>query len=113
MTTPGTYNLTLQRRADHSFDVNLKDSNGANENLTGKTILSQIWNENRTTKFADVTITVTNASAGNFTWKVTHTQTTGMTDNIYKYDILKVESNGDRSYFIEGTIYMSEGYTAQ
>ena len=113
MANPGTYNLILQRRADHSFNVNLKDSNSANENLTGKTILSQIWNESRTTKLADVTITVTEATSGNFTWKVTDTQTTSMTDDIYKYDILKIEANGDREYFIEGTIYMSEGYTAQ
>ena len=42
MANPGTHNLVLQRRADHSFDVNLKDSNNANENLTGKTILSFI-----------------------------------------------------------------------
>jgi hypothetical protein len=42
MATPGTYNLTLQRRADHSFDVNLKDSNNANENLTGKTIQKSV-----------------------------------------------------------------------
>tara|TARA_R100000234_G_scaffold20769_2_gene11744 strand:+ start:8971 stop:9312 length:342 start_codon:yes stop_codon:yes gene_type:complete len=113
MATPATYDLILQRRADHSFDVNLKDSNNNNEDLTGKTILSQIWDENRTTKLADATITVTSASAGNFTWKVTDAQTTNMTDNIYKYDILKIESNGDREYPIEGTIYMSEGYTAQ
>ena len=113
MANPGTYNLTLQRRADHSFDVNLKDSNGANENLTGKTILSQIWDENRTVKLADATITVTSAVGGNFTWKVTDTQTTSMTDNVYKYDILKIEANGDREYFIEGRIFMSEGYTAQ
>ena len=113
MANPGTYNLTLQRRADHSFDVNLKDSNNANENLTGKTIISQIWNESRTTKLADATITVTDASGGDITWKVTDTQTASMTDNIYKYDILKIEPNGDRAYFIEGTIFMSEGYTAQ
>ena len=113
MASPGTYNLTLQRRADHSFDINLKDSNNANENLTGKTILSQIWNESRTTKLADATITVTSAAGGNVTWKVTDTQTATMTDNIYKYDILKIEANGDREYFIKGTIYMKEGYTAQ
>ena len=113
MANPETYNITIQRRADHSFDVNLKDSNGANEDLTGKTILSQIWKEDRSLKLADVTITVTNALGGNFTWKVTDTQTTKMTDNTYKYDILKIESNGDREYFIEGTIFMSEGYTSQ
>ena len=109
----GVYDFTLQRRADHSFNVNLKDSNNANENLTGKTIISQIWNEDRTTKFADVSITITSAVNGNITWKVTDTQTALMTDNFYKYDILKIEANGDREYFIEGTIYMSEGYTAQ
>jgi hypothetical protein len=42
MANPATYNITIQRRADHSFDVNLKDSNGANEDLSGKTILSQM-----------------------------------------------------------------------
>ena len=36
-----------------------------------------------------------------------------MTENTYEYDILKIEGNGDREYFIEGTIFMSEGYTAQ
>ena len=113
MASPGTYNLTLQRRADHSFDINLKDSNNANENLTGKTILSQIWNKDRTTKLADVSITVTDATGGDFTCKVTDTQTANMTDSTYQYDILKIEANGDREYFIEGTIFMSEGYTAQ
>ena len=113
MANPGKHNLEIYRRADHSFDVNLKDGNNANENLTGKTILSQIWDENRTAKLADATITVTSAAGGNVTWKVTDTQTATMTDNIYKYDILKIEANGDREYFIKGTIYMKEGYTAQ
>ena len=113
MANPAKHNLEIYRRADHSFDVNLKDGNNVNENLTGKTILSQIWDENRTTKLADATITVTSAAGGNVTWKVTDTQTATMTDNIYKYDILKIEANGDREYFIKGTIYMKEGYTAQ
>jgi len=113
MANPVTHNLVLQRRADHSFIVNLKDGNNNNEDLTGKTILSQIWKEDRSTKLADVIITVTSATGGDFTWKVTDIQTTSMIDNIYKYDILKIETNGDREYFIEGTIYMSEGYTEQ
>ena len=113
MANPATYDFTLQRRADHSFNINLKDSNNANENLSGKTILSQIWNETRTTKLADATITVTDASGGDITWSVTDTQTTNMTDSTYRYDILKIEANGDREYFIEGRIFMSEGYTAQ
>ena len=113
MANPGKHDLKIYRRADHSFSVNLKDGNNNNENLTGKTILSQIWDEGRTTKLADATITVVSAEGGDVTWKVTDTQTTNMTDNIYRYDILKIEPSGDREYFIKGTIYMKEGYTAQ
>ena len=32
MANPGTYDFTLQRRADHSFDVNLKDGNNVEAN---------------------------------------------------------------------------------
>ena len=113
MANPGKLNLVLQRNATHSFGINLKDGNNANENLTGKTIISQIWNKNKTTKLADATITVVSATEGDITWKVSHTQTANMTDNTYEYDILKIEGNGDREYFIEGTIFMSEGYTSQ
>ena len=111
--SPGTYNMTIQRRSDHSVDFQLKDSSSANVNITGYTVASQVWNEERTSKVADATITVTSAAGGNVTWKVTDTQTATMTDNIYKYDILKIEANGDREYFIKGTIFMKEGYTAQ
>ena len=114
MAFPDTYNVKLKRRADHSFSVNLKDSNNANINLTGKTVISQIWDESRTNKLADVAITIeTPASDGNITWKVTDTQTAAMSDNIYFYDIKKIDANGDREYFIEGKIFMFEGYSAQ
>ena len=113
MANPGEYDLKIYRRADHSFSVNLKDSNNNNENLNGKTILSQIWDEARTTKLADATITIVSASGGDIKWSVTDIQTESMTDNIYKYDILKIEPNNDREYFLKGTIYMKEGYTKQ
>ena len=113
MKGPGKLNLTLQRRSGYAFGINLKDSNNSNINLTGKTILSQIWDESRTNKVADATTTITDATGGDISWKVSHTDTANMTDNIYSYDVLKIHANGDREYFLEGTIYMSEGYTAQ
>ena len=109
----GIYNFTLQRRADHSFNVNLKDSNNANEDLTGKVIISQIWDEPRTHKIADASIVITSAANGNISWSVSDDQTSLMTENKYFYDVLKIESNGKRKYFLEGTITMSEGYTTQ
>ena len=62
---------------------------------------------------ADATTTITDATGGDISWKVSHTDTANMTDNIYSYDVLKIHANGDREYFLEGTIYMSEGNTAQ
>ena len=73
--SPGTYNMTIQRRSDHSVDFQLKDSNSANVNITGYIVLSQVWNEERTSKVADVEISVTSAVGGAFTWKLTDTQT--------------------------------------
>tara|TARA_R100001082_G_scaffold101701_1_gene71366 strand:+ start:267 stop:608 length:342 start_codon:yes stop_codon:yes gene_type:complete len=109
---PGTYDMTIQRRSDHSVNFELKDSNNSAVNLTGYTLTSQVWDESRTTKAADATITVTNAAGGLFTWKATDTQTTTLTAAEYKYDILLTDGSGNKEYWVEGTIYMSEGYTA-
>ena len=109
---PGTYNMTIQRRSDHSVDVTLKDSGGSAVNLTGYTLASQVWDADRTTKAADATVSVTNASAGTFTWSVTDTQTALLTLDEYKYDVLLTNPSGLKEYWIEGTIYMDQGYTA-
>ena len=109
---PGTYDMTIQRRSDHSVNFELKDSNNAAVNLTGYTLASQIWDASRTSKAADATITVTSTTGGLFTWKETDTQTSGFSATEYKYDILLTNGSGDKEYWIEGTIYMDEGYTA-
>jgi hypothetical protein len=109
---PGTYDMTIQRRSDHSVNFEAKDSNNAAINLTGYTLTSQVWDSGRTTKAADATMTITNAAGGLFTWKVTDTQTTTFTADEYKYDILFTNGSGDKEFWVEGTIYMSQGYTA-
>ena len=91
---PGTYNMTIQRRSDHSVDVTLKDSGGSAVNLTGYTLASQVWNPDRTTKAADATVSVTGASGGTFTWSVTDTQTALLTLDEYKYDVLLTNPSG-------------------
>ena len=83
----------------------------ANVNITGYIVLSQVWNEERTSKVADVEISVTSAVGGAFTWKLTDTQTSIFLLPTYKYDILLINGSGDKEYWVEGTITMSEGYT--
>ena len=108
---PGTYDMTIQRRSDHSVSVTLKDSGGSAVNLTGYSIASQVWDSGRTSKAADVSCAITSAANGTWTWTLTDTQTATFTADEYKYDV-RLTSGGLHEYWLEGTIYMSEGFTA-
>ena len=110
--SPGTYNMTVQRRSDHSVNVTLKDSNNNAINLTGFTIEAQVWEETRTTKYADFTIAYTNRTSGIFDMSLTDTQTATFSPNILKYDVLLTNPSGLKEYYLEGNIFVSEGYTA-
>ena len=109
---PGTYNFTLQRRSDHSIPLLFKDGNDVAINLTGYTVEAQVWEETRTTKYADFTTTYTDRSAGSVSIALTDTQTATFTPDILKYDVLLIDPSGSKEYYLEGTIYVSEGYTA-
>ena len=109
--TPGTYNFTLQRRADYSLDLQFKDSSDAAIDLTGYTVYAQAWNEARTRKSADFAVAYTNRSNGQISISLTDTQTTSFPDELY-YDILLEDSGGTREYYLEGVITVSEGYSA-
>ena len=53
---PGTYNFTLQRRADWSVILQFKDSTDTAINLTGFTAYAQAWDKARATKYAHFTV---------------------------------------------------------
>jgi len=108
---PGTYNITLQRRADYSLLLQFKDSTDSAINLTGYTAYAQVWNEGRTTKYADFGIAYTDRSNGQVTISLTDTQTTDFIDEL-RYDVLLEDGSGNREYYLEGVIFVSEGYTA-
>ena len=109
--SPGTYNFTLQRRADYSLDLQFKDSNDAAIDLTGYTVYAQAWNERRTRKSADFTIVYTNRSNGQIKISLTDTQTATFPDEL-RYDVLLENPSGEREYYLEGIIFVSQGYTA-
>lgn len=108
---PGTYNITLQRRADYSVLLQFKDSNDAVIDLTGYTAYAQVWNEGRTTKYADFAIAYTNRTNGQITISLTDTQTATFIDEL-RYDVLLEDGSGNREYYLEGIIFVSQGYTA-
>jgi len=108
---PGTYNISLQRRADYSDTLQFKDSTGTAINLTGWTVAAQAWNQDRTTKYADFTVTYTNRSTGTIAIALTSVQTATLPSEAY-YDVLLTNGSGLKEYYLEGIIYVSEGYTA-
>ena len=110
--TPGTYNMTVQRRSDHSVQLIFKDSSNNAINLTGFTVEAQVWEETRTTKYADWTVTYTNRSTGTIDIALTDTQTATFSPDLLKYDVLLTNPSGLKEYYLEGNIFVSEGYTA-
>ena len=109
--SPGTYNISLQRRADYSVTLQFKDSTSAAINLTGWTVEAQAWNQGRTTKYADFAVTYTDRAAGTVAIALTDEQTALFPNEAY-YDVLLTNSSGLKEYYLEGIIYVSEGYTA-
>ena len=107
----GTYDFTVQRRADHTESIRITDSNDNAVDLSGATIAAQVWDKLRTGKYADFSVAYTNRTNGEFTISLSSTQTTQFTVDELAYDVLILDSNGKREYYLEGNIFVSEGYT--
>ena len=110
--TPGTYNMTVQRRADHSIQLVFKDSNNAAISLVGYTVAAQVWDQPRSNKYADFIVTYTDRVAGTVDISLTDTQTETFTPEVLKYDVALTNGSGLKEYYLEGIIFVSEGYTA-
>ena len=108
---PGQHNISVQRRADYDLQLQFKDSTGAGINLTGWTAYAQVWNVGRTTKYADFAVTYVNRATGSISIALTDTQTTAFPNEAY-YDVLLENPSTLREYYLEGIVYVSEGYTA-
>ena len=109
--SPGTYNITLQRRADYSVALQFKDSDNDPIDLTGWTVAAQAWDRARTVKYADFTVTYTDRATGSISISLTDIQTTDLPDEAY-YDVLLTNPSGLKEYYLEGQIWVSQGYTA-
>jgi hypothetical protein len=109
--SPGKYNTELQRRAD--FDLSLQFKDGASNPivLIGWNVIAQAWNEDRTTKYADFAVTYRNRVTGSITISLTSNQTSTFPGEVF-YDVMLVNPSGLREYYLEGILFVSEGYTA-
>jgi hypothetical protein len=111
MIQPGVYNIKLQRRADYGVLLEFKDANKVPIDLTGWTVAAQVWDQARTTKYADFTPEYVSRLNGQVRLKLSHTATASFPKETV-YDVLLINAAGEREYYLEGTILASEGYTA-
>jgi len=111
MIRPGVYNITLQRRADYSVLLEFKDANKVVIDLTGWTVAAQVWDQGRSTKYADFTVDYVNRTQGRVRLRLGYT-TTSTFPNETVYDVLLINPAGEREYYLEGTILAAEGYTS-
>ena len=109
---PGKKNFTVQRRADFPLRLTFKDSNGSAINLTGFTVAAQVYDDSRSTKYADFTVAYTNRTGGIVDISLSDSDTANFTPEILKYDVLLTDGSGNKEYYLEGTLFISEGYTA-
>jgi len=110
--SPGVYNMTVQRRADHNIQLVFKDSDNNAISLNGYTVAAQVWDNSRSNKYADWGVTYTNRATGTVDIALTDVQTTTFTPEVLRYDVALTNASGLKEYYLEGTIFVSEGYTA-
>lgn len=109
--TPGTYNISLQRRADYSVTLQFKDGAGAPISLVLWEVAAQVWDKARTNKYADFQVTYVDRATGTVSIALTDQQTETLPNEAY-YDVLLTNPSGLKEYYLEGNVYVSEGYTA-
>ena len=109
---PGSKNFDVYKRSDFGLRLTLKDSTNTAIDLTGYTVAAQVWDKDRKVKFADWTVTYTNRSTGTVDIALTDVQTASfIRDSVLYYDVLLTDAAGLKEYYLEGDIFMSEGYT--
>ncbi len=109
---PGKKNFTVQRRADFPLRLTFKDSTGSAIDLTGYTVASSVYDESRSNLYGSFTVTYTNRASGIVDISLSDADTTNFTPDILKYDVLLTDGSGNKEYYLEGTLFISEGYTA-
>lgn len=109
--TPGTHNLTVVRRSDHSLSMQFLDAAGTAISLVGATITAECWDQSRSKKYADFSVTYVDRAAGRAKIELTDAQTVSLPDVAY-YDVLLTASDGRREYYLTGKISTLQGYTS-
>jgi hypothetical protein len=110
MIRPARRDITINQRATFRQRMRLK-ADGVAINATGYQLVAQVWDRRRTVKYADLTVSWIEQSAGLFELVLQYPGTTTVV-NDGVWDLLVIEPNGDRYYWLEGVAYLDPGHSA-
>ena len=97
MALPPELNPEVFRNLTFTRTFRSKNSvNGNPNNLSGSTITGQVWNDEESKKYSDLTITIIDAADGKFSISLTKAQTAILPDKAY-YSIVKTIAGKDKT----------------
>lgn len=99
---PARYDITIYQRATFRERFKLPI------NLTGYTVIAQVWSPRRLQKLLDFTVTWVNRAQGEFDLYAAASATRNVTQT-GEWDLLVVEPDGDQFYWLEGTATLDPG----
>lgn len=108
---PATYNLLIQRRADYRLQITIKNPNGSPVNLTGATLYAQAWDEARENQYIDFAVVYTDRANGVFQITLDSADTESIPCECF-WDLMLEDSTGFKQYYLEGMVFVSQGYAA-
>lgn len=109
MTSAARYDITIPQRGTFRKRMRLK-AGGVPVIATGYQLVAQVWNRQRTVKFAEGVITWIDQATGLFELVIQYPVTRLITQD-GQWDLMVIEPGGDRYYWLEGTAYLDKNYS--
>lgn len=106
-----TYDILIERNADYSVGLILKDAAGNAVDLTNATVDAEIKQDYYFPSMVSFTVTKTNAAAGHVSLSLTAAQTALLHPGPLKYDILVKFQDNVFQKLLKGTVNVDTNIT--
>lgn len=90
--------------------IQFRDGLGNGMDITGWTVVAQVWDKRRQTQYGEFSVEVIEAPEGIATLTLPHTVTEVLPREA-RYDVMLIDPHGLREYYLEGVVRPSEGFS--
>jgi hypothetical protein len=101
---PGRYDITIYQRATFELEVTLPID------LTGHTVLAQVWDDKRRRKYADMDVEYIDRVGGEIKLTI-DSDVTKVINKQGEWDLMVIYSDDSKQYWLEGDVAIDPGYT--